>query len=137
MLGDSSFSRIWKNAKFHVFLSAGLVTVGEIFLKIGADQSTHIHSALAWLGVNGFGSHWVWLGMFSILASLGSWLYALRSVPLNVAYLLSNIVHVTVPVSCWIFLHETISTRRWAGIALVLIGVALVSKPLAKIEDRL
>ena len=137
MLDESSPTRLWKNAHFHIYLSAALVTAGEIFLKIGADQSAHIPSRWSWLGLNGASSPWIWLGMTSILASLFSWLYALRTVPLNVAYLLSNIVHVTVPISCWIFLHETISTRRWAGIALVLLGVTLVAKPLAKLEDRL
>ena len=137
MLDESSYIRLWKNAYFHIYLSAALVTVGEIFLKIGADQSAHILSRWSWLGFNGLSSPWIWLGALSILASLLSWLYALRTVPLNVAYLLSNIVHVTVPVSCWIFLHETISARRGAGIVLVLLGVALVAKPLAKLEDRL
>ncbi len=128
---------LWHNAIFHVFLSAAFVTVSEIFLKIGADESSHIAMPFAWLGLNGLHSIWVWLGIFGTLASLGSWLYALRSVPLNVAFLFSNIVHVTVPIASWIFLHETISGRRWAGIVLVMIGILVVARPFAKIEDRL
>jgi len=42
-----------------------------------------------------------------------------------------------VPLGCWIFLGEFISTLRWCGIALVVVGLALVAKPVAQIEERL
>jgi uncharacterized membrane protein len=50
---------------------------------------------------------------------------------------LSNFVHVLVPLSCWIFLAEHISARRWCGIAVVIIGLAVVAQPVAKIEEKL
>jgi drug/metabolite transporter (DMT)-like permease len=34
-------------------------------------------------------------------------------------------------------LGELISALRWCGIALVIIGLALVAKPFAQIEERL
>ena len=58
-------------------------------------------------------------------------------VPLNVAYPLSRVVDVLVPLGCWVFLGEVISAFRWCGIALVIIGLALVAKPIAQIEERL
>jgi undecaprenyl phosphate-alpha-L-ara4N flippase subunit ArnE len=72
-----------------------------------------------------------------VILSLLSWLYILRLVPLSIAFPLSNVVHVLVPLSCWIFLGELISTRRWCGIALVLIGLIVVAKPFARIEEKL
>ena len=82
-------------------------------------------------------SIWTWLGIVFVILSLFSWLYVLRHMPLSTAFPLSNVVHVLVPLSCWIFLHELISTRRWCGIALVLIGLAVVAKPFSRIEEKL
>ena len=61
----------------------------------------------------------------------------LRFVPLNIAFNLSNIVHVFVPLSSWLVLGENISEKRWLGIALVLCGIFVIAKPLVKIEEKL
>jgi hypothetical protein len=58
-------------------------------------------------------------------------------VPHTIAFPLSRIVDILVPLGCWIFLGEFISALRWWGIALVIIGLALVAKPVAQIEERL
>ena len=50
---------------------------------------------------------------------------------------ISRVVDILVPLGCWIFLGELISRLRWCGIALVVIGLALVAKPIAQIEERL
>ena len=63
-------------------------------------------------------------------ASLVTFSAALERVP----WLL---LHVLVPLSCWLFLGEFISARRWFGIALVLIGLIVVAKPFARIEEKL
>jgi drug/metabolite transporter (DMT)-like permease len=47
------------------------------------------------------------------------------------------VVDILVPLGCWIFLGELISPLRWCGIALVVIGLALVAKPIAQFEERL
>ena len=69
--------------------------------------------------------------------SLLSWLYVLRHVPLSIAFPLSRVVDVLVPISCWLILGENISHRRWCGIVLVIIGLAVVAKPAAQLEERL
>ena len=71
------------------------------------------------------------------LASFVSWLYVLRYIPLAIAFPISRVVDILVPLGCWIFLGELISTLRWCGIALVVIGLVLVAKPVAQIEERL
>jgi len=90
-----------------------LVTTSELLLKTGAT-----HGALA--------SGWTWLGILTYILSLGCWLYALRHLPLSVAYALISIVQVLVPIGAWFFLGETISLHRWIGIAFVLCGTLLV-----------
>ena len=79
----------------------------------------------------------VWLAMLLMIVSLISWLYVLRYIPLSIAFPLSRVVDVLVPLSCWIILDENISPRRWSGIALVVIGLILTAKPVARLEERL
>src|SRR5947209_15940864 len=118
-------------------LSIACVFVSEILLKRGATEVAQPESALSWTGFNGLTSPLVWWAILLIIASFISWLYVLRYVPLSVAYPLSRVVDVLVPLGCWIFLGELISALRWCGIALVIIGLALVAKPIAQIEERL
>jgi drug/metabolite transporter (DMT)-like permease len=102
-----------RNAYAAIALGALLITVSELLLKKGAT-----HGALA--------SGWTWLGILTYLLSFACWLYVLRHLPLSVAYGLISIVQILVPLGAWFFLGETISIRRWVGIAFVLCGTLLM-----------
>ena len=130
---SSGFANPW----LQLGLSVVCVIVSEFLLKLGATDIAEPDSAFSWTGINGLASPLVWWAILLIIASFISWLYVLRYVPLTVAYPLSRIVDVLVPLGCWIFLGELISALRWCGIALVIIGLALVAKPVAQIEERL
>jgi len=111
-------------------LECGLcVLVSEFLLKRGATQVAEPDSAFSWTGINGLASPLVWWAILLIIASFISWLYVLRYIPLTIAFPLSRVVDILVPLGCWIFLGESISPLRWCGIALVIIGLALVAKP--------
>ena len=125
------------NPWLQLALSVLCVLVSELLLKRGATDVAEPDSAFSWTGINGLASPLVWWAILLIIASFISWLYVLRYIPLTVAYPLSRIVDVLVPLGCWIFLGEFISTLRWCGIALVVIGLTLVAKPVAQIEERL
>jgi drug/metabolite transporter (DMT)-like permease len=127
------FGNPWLQLAFN----AVIVTISELLLKIGASETAGITHQHDWTGITGLASIWTWLGIFFVILSLVSWLYVLRLVPLSIAFPLSNVVHVLVPLSCWIFLGERISTQRWCGIALVLLGLIVVAKPFARIEEKL
>ncbi|HEU0210250.1 MAG TPA: EamA family transporter [Candidatus Udaeobacter sp.] len=118
-------------------LSIACVFVSELLLKRGATKVAAPESAFSWTGINGLASPLVWWAILLIIVSFVSWLYVLRHVPLSIAYPLSRVVDILVPLGCWIFLGEMISALRWCGIALVVIGLALVAKPIAKMEERL
>src|SRR3954468_8882266 len=124
------------NPWLQIALNALIVTVSEIFLKLGARETAHLEG-LRWTGITGLYSGWTWLGILFVILSLITWLYILRHVPLSIAFPLSNVVHVLVPLSSWIFLGERIGTTRWWGITLVLIGLIVVAKPVARIEEKL
>lgn len=137
LLAIRNLIRTLGNPYFQILLSASLLTASELFLKRGAVETASLAQDWAWTGVNGLASGWVWWGMLMMVLSFLSWLYALKHLPLSVAYPLSNVVHVLIPVSCWIFLGEAINSRRWWGIALVVLGLVIVAKPVSKIEEKL
>ncbi len=127
----------FRNPWFQIGFGALLVTASELFLKYGATRSVQVSAAWSWTGLAGLSSAYVWIGIVFVIASFVSWLYVLRHIPLTVAFPLSQVVHITVPLCCWTVLHEQISARRWAGIALVLCGLLVIAKPIARIEERL
>ncbi|MEO7166377.1 MAG: hypothetical protein ABI016_05005 [Chthoniobacterales bacterium] len=114
-----------------------LATVAEIFLKLGAEEVADPASAWSWTGLNGLQSRWVWCGIIASVVSLFNWLATISKLPLTVAFPMGNVVHILVPLSSWIFLGEAILTRRWLGISLVLLGLMIVAKPAAKLEEKL
>ena len=129
----SSFGNPW----LQLALSVLCVLASEFLLKRGAADVAEPNSAWSWTGVNGLASPLVWWAILLIIASFVSWLYVLKYIPLTIAFPLSRVVDILVPLSCWIFLGEFISARRWIGIGLVVVGLALVAKPIARMEERL
>ena len=84
----------------------------------------------------GFALRLAWYPVFVIL-SLITWLHVLRYIPLSIAFPISQVVHALVPLGSWLVLGESITSVRWCGIALVLLGLAVVAKPVARLEERL
>jgi drug/metabolite transporter (DMT)-like permease len=113
-----------------------LVTASETLLKIGASETKRV-AGWEWTGLLSLTSIWIWCAIGLVVLSFLCWIYVLKYIPLSIAFPLSNVVHVLVPLSCWIFLSEYISPRRWCGIAIVILGLAVVAKPVAKIEEKL
>src|SRR5438270_11259423 len=129
----SGFANPW----LQLALSVVCVLASELLLKRGASEVADANSSLSWTGINGLTSALVWWAILLVIVSFASWLYVLKYIPLTVAFPLSRVVDVLVPICCWIFLGEIISARRWCGIALVIIGLAIVAKPVARLEERL
>ena len=126
----------WRDPRLQLALSVLCVLFSELLLKRGASDTASAAS-WSWTGINSLASPLVWWGILLVIASFLSWLYVLKYIPLTIAFPLSRVVDVLVPLSCWIFLGETISACRWCGIALVVIGLAIVAKPVARLEERL
>ena len=121
----------------HLAVSVACVTIYELLLKRGAVETANPNSAWAWTGLSGLGSIYVWIAIVFVIISLITWLYVLRYLPLSLAFPISQAVHVLVPVGSWLILGENIITLRWMGIALVSLGLAIVAKPVASIEEEL
>jgi drug/metabolite transporter (DMT)-like permease len=114
-----------------------LATAAEVFLKLGANETADPGSEWTWTGLPSLRSRWVWWGIIASVVSLFNWLATLRKLPLTIAFPLGNVVHILVPLSSWIFLGEMIRPLRWCGIALVLLGLAIIAKPAARLEEKL
>jgi drug/metabolite transporter (DMT)-like permease len=113
------------------------VLVYELLQKRGASETAHLSQVWSWTGITALASPLTWLAMGLMIVSLLSWLYVLRYIPLSIAFPLSRVVDILVPLSCWMILGENISTRRWCGIALVVIGLILTAKPAAQLKEKL
>ena len=113
-------------------LSCLAAAAAQLLLKRGASEGAEA----SWLGLSSLHSGWVWLGIVALIASLVWWLSALRNIPLSVASNLSGVVHVLVPLGCWLMLGETISPKRWIGILLVVAGVLVSAKPASAVEQN-
>jgi len=125
------------NPYVQIALGSLLVTASELLMKKGAATVEHATGGVSIFGVAALASGWTWLGIVSYVLSFVSWVYVLRLLPLGIAYALINVVHVLIPLGSWIFLHEMISPRRWLGIAVVLAGLYLIIRPLARLEEKL
>src|ERR1700676_5014044 len=121
----SGFANPW----LQLTLSVVCVFVSELLLKRGASDTANPAQTWSCTGVTGLASPLVWLGIIFVIISFISWLYVLRYIPLSIAFPLSRVVDVLIPLSCWLILGEHISPRRWLGISLVVIGLAIVAKP--------
>jgi len=132
-----SLRRWFLNPWVQLAICVILATAAEIFLKLGARQVVNVDRNWSWTGLNGLTSVWVWWGILASVVSLFNWLATIRKLPLTIAFPVGNVVHILVPLSCWIFLGEAILPRRWLGIALLLLGLMIVAKPAAKLEERL
>lgn len=125
------------NPWLQIALSTIAVAVSELFQKRGAVATLHVAEEWGWTGLTTLASPLVWLGMGFTIVSFITWLYALKYLPLSVAFPASQSVHVLVPLSSWLVLGEQITLLRWCGIALVVAGLALVARPVAQLEEKL
>jgi drug/metabolite transporter (DMT)-like permease len=124
------------NPYLQIFLTVLLTSAAQILLKLGADGSAGDNSIGSWLGLRELGDGWTWLGIVAFVASFGGWLYALRFLPLGLAFSLTNGVHILVPIGSWLFLHEKLGPLRISGIAVIVLGILLLAQSVAQAEEK-
>jgi drug/metabolite transporter (DMT)-like permease len=121
------------NPYLHVGLTVVLSALAQLLFMVGSDHTPD--GSL--LGFASLKSGVIWLGISCMIGSLVAWLQALRSLPLIIAFNLAAATQVVVPLGSWLFLGEEISILRWIGVLVVTLGVIIIAKPLAKLEERL
>jgi drug/metabolite transporter (DMT)-like permease len=125
------------NPYVQIFFTVLLTAAAQILLKVGADHSAAAdNSVWSWLGLKELSSGITWLGILAFIASFGGWLYALRFLPLGLAFALTNGVHIFVPIGSWYFLGDHIGWLRATGILIIIAGILLLAQSVAKVEEK-
>jgi uncharacterized membrane protein len=105
-----------------VALSRGMKSVGALSLS----NWTEVVSALF--------TPWVGAGIILLLAFFASYLAALSFADLTYVLPATAVGYILMALLAKFFLHENISAWRWAGIALIALGVGFVTRGPAKTE---
>lgn len=70
---------------------------------------------------------WIALGAGLHVPHLMAWLYTLSIIPLAIATPWLGAGYITVPLAAQVIFREPVGTRRWVGIAAIILGLILVS----------
>lgn len=106
-----------------VALSRGMKEVGQLSLS----NWTQAFAALF--------TPWVALGVLLLIAFFASYLTALSFADLTYVLPATSVGYILMALLAHFFLHEQISFYRWAGIALIALGVGFVTRGPAKTAD--
>jgi drug/metabolite transporter (DMT)-like permease len=104
-----------------------LETTAHVSFKLGAMRTPPSSSGLTSPG--DFASTvWVRVGLLCMAANFLVWLGVLARLDLSVAFPLSSAAFVAIMAASTFLLGEPVGGKRLAGAALILIGIALVSR---------
>ena len=103
----------------NVLLSKGMKQIGEV--------SSYSPSALLQIFLKTFASPMIWLGIVSLTIFFVSYLLLLSWADFSFVQPVCSIGYAGVPILSYFLLGEVISPMRWAGVALICLGVGLVS----------
>jgi drug/metabolite transporter (DMT)-like permease len=67
-------------------------------------------------------------GLMIFVVSAAAWLVVLSKVPLSFAYPFVSLTYVLILLFDRLALHQGVSGLRWAGVALIIMGIVLVSR---------
>lgn len=106
-------------------------TITQIFLKKGIAATGVERLSLDTLGdliARALVSPLLWVGIFFFAFNFFIWILVLYKVDLSIAMPVGSTSYIFVPIAAMIFLNEHVSMLRWAGIALIVLGVHFVSQ---------
>ncbi len=112
----------------NVLLSKGMKEIGEVNQWSGA--------ALAGIFFKVLTNGWIWLGIGFQLVFLVSFLLILFWADYSFVFPISAISYAVVAVLGYALLGETVRRVRWAGVALICLGVTLVGQTPASTRER-
>lgn len=110
---------VWDTSA-QLLLKIGLSSHGEFPLD-RADAALNYLAAIALEPM-------VWLGAAALGLAFITWLAIIARVELSKAHPATSFSYVTVTIASAVFLHETVSVMKMAGILLIMLGVWLVAE---------
>jgi len=102
-----------------LFMKQGLTKAGISAVNLNNLFESVSRGAASWL---------IWLGVLLYIVNFFIWIAVLSRVQLSVAFPMGSTCYVYVPILATVFLHEHVGLVRWAGIALIILGIHVVSK---------
>jgi glycosyltransferase involved in cell wall biosynthesis len=117
-----------------ILISVALAAVAQLTLKHGMNQVTGHGEVPLDLGQpvdtlrKVAGNLSVWAGLATFVLSAGVWLIVLSKASLSFAYPFASLTYVLILVFDRFALHEPISGLRYAGVALIIAGLLLISR---------
>jgi len=102
------------------------ISIGQILFKLASGffpQSLAFNDLLSFVLNKYFLSALAIYGLATIL-----WIYALKLVPLNVAYPLMSLAFVIVPILSYFFLREVIEYKTLLGTLVIILGLLITVK---------
>jgi len=114
-----------------ILLSVTLAAVAQITLKHGVDQvvsrSGVLHVSAASLR-DVVGTPTIWAGLLLFGLSAAVWLAVLSRTSLSFAYPFASLTYVLILLADRFVLEQTVPPLRWAGVALIVVGIVLVAQ---------
>jgi len=104
-------------------VAIALNAAGQLMLK----RATLVREAGA-LAREVFLSGWFLGGGVALGASMLLWVQVLRRVPLTIAHPLTGAAFIVVPIASHFLWREPLTTTRIVGIAVIVVGIALVAR---------
>jgi uncharacterized membrane protein len=116
---------------FMVLLMVVCANVGDLMLKRGMARIGEVQPSLAGLArafpltvSNGS----IWVGIFFLSGFMLSYMTVLSWADYSYVMPAGAFGYAILTLLAVIFLHETVSTRRWIGVVLICVGVLLVGQ---------
>lgn len=114
--------------------------LGNVLLGMGMKHAGPLSlwplSSLLHTGLTVFSSPFIWLGVASLITFFVSWSLALSWADYSFVRPASSLAYGVVALLGWFMLGEHVSPLRWAGIAVICLGVFVVSRTAPKTTPR-
>ncbi len=114
-----------------IFVGICLNAVAQLLLKAGTNAVGAIHlTADNWLatGIKLATQLPIIGGLTCYVVSVGVWIIGLSRVDVTIAYPLLSLGYIINAIGAWYFLGEVVSAQRLMAIAVIIVGVILLTR---------
>ena len=115
-----------------ILVSICFAVAGQLLLKTGMNQLGDLQASMSESAVRFVVTFVTTPSILAGFACYGFgaifWVIVLSRVELSFAYPMLALMYVIIPLSAKFFLNEDIAPGRWLGIAIVIVGVAILAR---------
>lgn len=112
-----------------VIASVSVICCGQLIFKVAAKNLvlSGEQAILPLIRANAFPLSLIAAALLLYLLSTFAWVYALRSIPLSIAFMFNALAFAIVPISAFLLFGEQVPRLYFPGLLLIVIGIALVT----------